>query len=70
MRKRCTRWRTAAAKPFLAKSLKLGHADVGKALDDVYAAMPMFSEEGPEGVSPPTTGDAVMVTGKCDPSRR
>ena len=24
----------------------------------------------PEGADPPTTGDAVMVTGKCEPSRR
>ena len=24
----------------------------------------------PEGAEPPTTGDAVMVTGKCEPSGR
>ena len=27
-------------------------------------------DDGPRGAAPPTTGEAVMVTGKCDPSSR
>jgi len=36
--------RVVSSTPFLGKSVKLGHVDISKQLDEAYAAIPLFSE--------------------------